>query len=365
MSALKFSQEDFEMSNDIVVFGLNGSKKYAKSVVYNLDLPLAEHTASAFEDGESYVKSNVNVRGRDVYVISSLASDKECGVNDKIVNLLWFIGSLKDASAKRVTAIIPYLGYARQDRKTESRAPITTKYFATVLESVGLDRLLTIDVHNLAAFQNAFRIPADNLDPIRLFADYLCGGTDFDGNPVLECIPEPLSESSDNSDLVVMSPDIGGIGRCAQIQTAIAKKLGGIEIPLAIFDKRRAKKENSTKSELLGGKIIGDVSNKRVIIYDDMISTGGTIAKAANAIVQAGGQIFAICATHGLFIGQAESILNNVGNIVVSDSVPTWRLDSGKWKSKLFVVKTSRLVAQSIRRTHEEGGSISDLLKVV
>lgn len=319
------------MNNDIVVFGLNGSKQYAKSVVYNLDLPLADHTASAFEDGESYVKSNVNVRGRDVYVISSLASDKECGVNDKIVNLLWFIGSLKDASAKRVTAIIPYLGYARQDRKTESRAPITTKYFAKVFESVGLDRLLTIDVHNLAAFQNAFRIPADNLDPIRLFADYLCGGNDADGIPVAECITEPLSDSPDNSDLVVMSPDIGGIGRC----------------------------------DLLGGKVIGDVENKRVIIYDDMISTGGTIAKAANAVIQAGGRIYAICATHGLFIGQAESVLNNVGNIVVTDSVPTWRLDASKWKHKLFVVKTSRLVAQSIRRTHEEGGSISDLLKVV
>jgi len=280
------------------------------------------------------------------------------------VNMLWFIGSLKDASAKRVTAIIPYLGYARQDRKTESRAPITTKYLARVFESVGLDRLLTIDVHNLAAFQNSFRIPADNLDPIRLFTDYLCGGIGFDGMPVTDCLPDALAASPDNSDLVVMSPDIGGMPRCGQIQTALSKRLGGIEIPLAIFDKRRVKKENSTVSELLGGRIIGNVENKRVIIYDDMISTGGTIVKAAKAVVQAGGKVFAVCATHGLFIGNADEILQMSLRIVVADTVPTWRLDPIKWKDKLFVVNTFRLVGQSIRRTHEEGGSISDLLTV-
>lgn len=351
------------MYSNLIIFGLNGSREYAKNVAYNIDMPLADHTASHFDDGESYVKSNVNVRGNDVYVISGLHSDKECGINDKIVNMLWFIGSLKDASAKRVTAIIPYLGYARQDRKTESRAPITTKYLAKVFESVGLDRLLTIDVHNLAAFQNSFRIPADNLDPIRLFTDYLCGGIGFDGMPIADCLPDALTTSSDNSDLVVMSPDIGGMSRCGQIQTALSKRLE-IEIPLAIFDKRRVKKENSTDSELLGGRIIGNVESKRVIIYDDMISTGGTIAKAAKAVEQAGGKVFAVCATHGLFNGNADENLSDIDRIIVSDTVPSWRLDPVKWKNKLFIVKTSRLVGQSIRRTHEEGGSISDLLKV-
>jgi ribose-phosphate pyrophosphokinase len=347
----------------LIIFGINGATEYTKSVGHHIDLHISEHTEQQFSDGENYIKSNVNVRGSDIYIISDLYSDNELSINDKFMNLILFIGSLKDASATRVTAIIKYLGYFRQDRKTESRAPITTKYLARVFESVGLDRLLTIDVHNLAAFQNSFRIPADNLDPIRLFTDYLCGGTGYDGMPIADCLPDALTTSLDNSDLVVMSPDIGGMPRCGQIQTALSKRLG-IEIPLAIFDKRRVKKENSTVSELLGGRIIGNVENKRVIIYDDMISTGSTIVKAAKAVVQAGGKVFAVCATHGLFIGNADENLSDIDRIIVSDTVPSWRLDPIKWKNKLFIVKTSRLVAQSIRRTHEEGGSISDLLKV-
>ena len=347
------------MNNDIAIFGLNGSKDYAKRIAYALDVPLQDHTASNFEDGESYVKSNVNVRGRDVYVICSLHTDSKSGINDKIVNMLWFIGSLKDASAKRVTAIFPYLGYARQDRKTESRAPIVTKYVAQVFESVGLDRLLTIDVHNLSAFQNAFRIPVDNLDPIRLFTDYLCGGIGVDGMPVADCIEDPLSLRSDNSDLVVLSPDIGGMPRSAALQTALSKRLG-IEIPLAIFDKRRVKKENSTESELLGGRIIGDVKGKKVIIYDDMIASGGTIIKAGKAVTDNEGEIYAICATH--FIGNAKDELKTAGRIVIADTIPL-KPEFQSW-GNLFVVRSTRLVAQAIKRTHEEGGSISDLLKV-
>jgi ribose-phosphate pyrophosphokinase len=348
------------MNNDISVFGLNGTQEYARQVAYALDVPLQEHTASNFEDGESYVKSNANVRGSDVYVICSLFTDLESGINDKIVNMMWFIGSLRDASAKRITAIVPYLGYSRQDRKTESRAPIVTKYVAQAFEAMGLDRLLTIDVHNLSAFQNAFRIPVDNLDPIRLFTDYLCGGIGKDGMPIADCISDPLSLRKDNSDLVVMSPDIGGMPRSAALQTALSKKLG-IEIPLAIFDKRRVKKENSTESELLGGRIIGDVKRKKIIVYDDMISSGGTIIKASKAVTDAGGEIYAICATH--FIGNAKDELKNVGRLIITDTIPV-RAEFQSWKN-LNIVKTTRLVAQVIKRTHEEGGSISDLLKVV
>jgi len=353
---------------NLVIFGLNGSKGYAKKVANVCDTALSSHVEQSFEDGESYPKSNVNVRNADVYVIAGLYSDKQHSINEKLVNLMWFVGSLKDASAGRITVVSPYLGYMRQDRKTESRAPITTKYMGKVLASVGVDRILTIDVHSLAAFQNSFNMPADNLDTIRLFTDYLVGGEIE--NTSIDCFsPNPLCENPDN--LAVVSPDIGGITRMGILQTALQKRLNSVlktdkvKISFAVYDKRRVEAESTDterKTEILGSQIIGDVKGKRVIIYDDMISSGKTIAKAYQAVEAAGGDPFVVCAAHPIFTGEAEKQLAGVKNIVVCDTVPVIRQNA--WGERLAVVSTTRFVARAIQRTHEEGGSLSDLLTV-
>ena len=339
--------------NNLIVFGLNGSKSYAKKVCSHLDVNLSSNTEKYFDDGESYIKSDVNVREADVYIISSIYSDSKQTVNEKLVNLLWFIGSLRDASAGRITAIIPYMGYARQDRKTESRAPITTKYLSQVFKSVGLDRMLAIDIHNPSAFQNGFRIPIDNLDSFKLFTDYLCEEQESHTAGIFD--PPFLVKGMD--DLVVLSPDIGGMTRSGFFQTALSNRLG-VDIPLAVFDKRRI------DGQVHGSRIIGNVENKKVLIFDDMIATGSTISKAVEAVDKHGGRVIGVCATHGLFTGNANEALLKIDNLFITDTVPPWRLDLSRWNNKkLRIVPTFKLVAKAIRRTHEAGGSISDLLK--
>lgn len=337
--------------SDLVVFGLNGSQPYARKIASFLDMGLTPNEEEYFEDDESYIKSiggrEGNVRDKDVYVIAGFYSDKKRSINEKFVDLLFFIGSLRDASARRITAVLPYMGYARQDRKTESRAPITTKYVAQAFEGLGLDRVLTIDVHSLAAFQNSFRIPADNLDTVRLFTDFLCGSDE--GN-----IDDPLQPGS--NDLVVLTPDIGGLTRNARYQAALEKRLK-VNIPLAVFDKRRV------EGVVQGSRIIGDVKGKRVILFDDMIASGSTVAKASEAVEAAGGRIYAVCATHGLFTGDAQKKLSGVKRLVITDTIPPFRLDLAAWGNRLQIVPTARFVARAIRRTHEGGGSISDLLE--
>lgn len=337
---------------NLVLFGLNGSKTYADEVAGFLDIKVSSNKEQHFDDGESYLRSDVNVRNADVYVIAGLYSDKQQTVNEKLVNLLWFCGSLKDASARRVTCIIPYFGYGRQDRKTESRAPITTKYMARTIQSMGVDRVLTIDIHSLSAFQNSFKIPVDNLDTVRLFTDY-------------------ISKTTSSKDLVCLSPDIGGIARTSLLQKALEKRLE-ISIPLAVFDKRRVESasKNGTirETEVVGSRIIGDVKGKRVIIYDDIIATGTTIGKAVEAVEAEGGEVEAVCCAHGLFTkdskGPAEEKLASVKKLIITDTVPPWRLNMDNWNDRLKIIPTTKLFAQAIKRTHEEGGSISDLLLI-
>jgi ribose-phosphate pyrophosphokinase len=347
-------------AHPLVLFGIAGSEAYADKIAEKFTstqpqswqpAKRSEHVEKHFGDGESYLKSKVNVRDADVYVVCSLHTDDALRVNEKLVDLLWFIGSLRDASAHRITAVIPYMGYARQDRKTESRAPITTKYMAQVLESVGVNRVLTMDVHSLAAFQNSFRIPVDNLDTTRLFVDHL--------TELLHPFP--------TSDLVVLSPDIGGMTRCGLIQRALSKRVAEMldvpptEIPLAIFDKRRV------DGEVEGSRIIGNVMGKKVLIFDDLIASGTTIAKAAEAAVKAGGEIYAVCATHGQFTdwGVIENLLGLNGQkqlakrLIVTDSIK----QANDFSGRLTVIDTSHFLADAVKRTHS-GGSISDLLTV-
>lgn len=332
------------------IFGLNSSKYYAESVCKLLGIDLSPHEEELFEDGESYLKAEDgpkgNVRGHDVFVIQSLFSDEKESVNDKLVKLCMFCGSLKDASAHEVIPILPYLAYSRQDRKTASRAPITTKYVARMLEANYIDRVLLTDVHNLAAEQNCFNVPIDVLEVKNLFAEW------FARNLIATGIQK----------VKVLSPDSGGLGRCERFRNALLRNLHIMgssidDIEIVVFDKVRI------KNQVVGSRIIGDVNDADVIAYDDMISTGSTMKKACNAVKEQKGRLYAICATHGLFCGKANEILSELDtNIVIGDTVRPWRLTEEN-KKKLHIIDTTKMVSEAIRRIHNGSGSISELLK--
>jgi ribose-phosphate pyrophosphokinase len=341
---------------------MEGSRTFAQHVARFLDVPVSRHVEHYFEDKEPYVRSDVNVRGCDVYVISSMYTDREQSVGEKFNKLLFFLGSLVDASAERITVVVPYMAFARQDRKTESRAPISIKYFAQCIEAVGANRVLTMDVHNLSAFQNAFRIPTDTLESKNLIADYVCGvdsGWTTDGVPlrVDHHVPDPLI--NDSSDLVVLAPDSGGMGRAKRFRNALERRL---QTPNRI-DVVHLDKERLSGTEVAGSKIVGDVEGKRVIILDDVISSGGTIGVAAKAVEKHNGTVWAACATHGLFVGRAAENLRGIERVIITDTIEPFRLDMDSFRDRLHVIPTSMMFAQAIRRTHEGGGSISDLLK--
>ncbi len=321
------------------IFGLNGTHKFAESVAESLDINLNRHVEKYFPDREPYVRADENVRGCDVYVIQSLYTDEHESVNDKFIKLLYFIGSLKDASAERVTAVIPYFGYQRQDRKTESRASITTKYVAMMLEAAGADRVLSMDVHSLAVFQNSIRIPTDHLEAKNLIVD-----------EVAICLRNQQEE------IAVLAPDSGGAGRADRFRKSLAAKLAK-KIPLVHMDKIRE------GSEVHGNTISDNIEGKIIIAVDDMISSGSTLAKAAETVEKFGGNFWGACATHGLFVGDVGSNLAKINNIVVTDTIDKVRCLHYDHSKKIKVLSCTKLFAKAIRRIHDEGGSISDLLR--
>ena len=328
------------MSNmNLRLFALNASRAFGEQVAASMGIPLAEQEEREFEDGEHKVRPLVNVRGADVFVIHSLYGDAQQSVNDKLVRLAFFIGALKDASAARVTAVIPYLCYGRKDRKTKSRDPVTTRYVASLLEAVGVDGVVTLDVHNLAAYQNAFRCRTDHLEAKKLFIEFFL----------------PLSESEE---IVVVSPDIGGVKRAEQFREALEKKL---EIPVAsaFMEKKRS------AGVVSGEAIVGDVEDKVAIIIDDMIASGGTIARTVKACHLRGASKICAAASHGLFAQDADKNLAEpaLEQLVITDSVQPFRLHSGDVREKLEVLRCAPLFAKAIRCIHS-GDSIVELLAV-
>jgi len=269
------------MHDDLMLFALDATRAYGEVVARQLGVALSAHEEREFEDGEHKTRPLVSVRGRDVYVIQSLYADPKQSVNDKLVRLLFFLGALKDASAGRLTAIVPYLAYARKDRKSKARDPVTTRYVATLFEAVGTDCVVTLDVHNLAAFQNAFRCRTDHLEAGTLFVEALVPlvGTD---------------------DLVVVSPDAGGIKRAEAFRERFA---AAVKRPVATAFAEKYRSDGI----LTGEALVGDVQGKTAVIVDDLISAGNTMARAAKACRARGATRVLAVASHGVFATAATT----------------------------------------------------------
>ncbi len=325
------------MEGELTLFALDASRDFGAKVAQALGLPLAPHEERAFEDGEHKSRSLVNVRGRDVFVVQSLYGDARESANDKLCRLLFFVGALKDAAAARVTALVPYLCYARKDQKTKPRDPVTTRYVAALFEAVGADRIVTIDVHNLAAYQNAFRCATDHLEAKGLFVEYL--------RPRLR-----------DAAAVVVSPDIGGVKRAERFRIALVGALGR-DVPLAIMEKERS------AGVVTGQALVGDVAGRVAVVIDDLISTGTTLARVAAACRSRGATRVVAAATHGIFSEDANARLAEpaLAEVVVTDTVQPFRLTEPAARQKLVVLETAPLFAAAARRIHE-GGSIVELL---
>lgn len=307
---------------DIKIFAANASKELAQKMADQLGLPLGKCEVSTFSDGEIAVSIHETVRGSDVFVVQSTNTP----VNNNLMELLIMIDALKRASAGRITAVIPYFGYARQDRKSKSRDPITAKLVADLITAAGADRVLTMDLH-AAQIQGFFNIPLDHMV----------------GMPILS----RLFETKHIEDLVVVSPDLGSVTRAR----AFANSL---DAPIAIIDKRRPK---ANVSEIMN--IIGDIEGKNVVIIDDIIDTAGTLCNAANALKERGAKSVRACATHGVLSGPAlERIQNSaLEEVVLLDTI---HLPEEKRIDKIKSVTVATIFADAIRRIYADQ-SISTL----
>lgn len=319
------------------LFALHATRDWGEAVAAQLGVPLAPHEERAFEDGEHKTRPLASVRGRDVYVLQSLYGEDAEGVDSKLCRLLFFVASLKDASAASVTAVLPYLAYARKDRRTQPRDPVTTRYLAALLEAMGTSRVVTLDVHNLAAYQNAFRCPTEHLEATGLFARHFAA--------VVGSQP-----------VVVVSPDAGGIKRAEQFRLRLAAALGR---PVAAAFAEKHRSEGVVRGDL----IVGDIAGRCAIVVDDLIASGTTIARSVAACRGQGATAVYAAASHGLFNGAAPQVLADpaLTGIVVTDTVPPFRLPPGPVRAKLQVLPTAPLFAEAIRRLHA-GGSLSELL---
>lgn len=324
--------------SESLVFALEATREFGARVASALDLPLAPHEERVFEDGEHKARPLVNVRGRDVFVVQTLHGDASQSANDKLCRLLFFIGALKDAAAGRVTALVPYLCYARKDRKTKPRDPVTTRYVAGMFEAVGTDCVVTLDVHNLAAYQNAFRRGAEHLEAKRLFVEYFV-------------------RRLQGIDVAVVSPDVGGVKRAEAFREALARGLGR-DVPFAVMQKGRS------AGVVSGETLFGEVGGRTAILLDDLIATGTTLARAAAACRARGAARVVAAATHGLFTGEANARLADpaLDEIVTTDTIPPFRLTDPAARRKLVTLEVAPLFAAAARRLHE-GGSIVELLE--
>lgn len=293
----------------------NANRELVKKIGEELGVGLADSEVTHFSDGEINVEIRETVRGMDVYIVQPTCSP----VNDNIMETLILIDAVKRASAGRINAVIPYYGYARQDRKTRSREPITAKLVADLLTKAGADRVVTMDLH-AGQIQGFFDIPVDHLTAIPLLAEYF---------------KDILGKNT-----VVVSPDLGGVTRVRNFANIL-------DLPIAIIEKRRPK---ANVAEVMN--VIGDIEDKNVILVDDMIDTAGTICEAATVLKRFGAKKVYGCATHGVLSGPAiERIANSeLERFVITDTIP---LPEGIEAPKIDVVSVSTIFAEAIRRIND------------
>ncbi len=305
---------------DLKIFTANSNPKVAEDIASALGLQISNSEVKTFSDGEIAVSVGESVRGSDVFIVQSTSYP----VNDHLMELLIMTDAMRRASANRITAVIPYFGYARQDRKAKARDPISAKLVADMLTTAGVDRVLTMDLH-AAQIQGFFDIPVDHLLGVPLLAPYFA-----------------QKFAGDMDDIMVVSPDFGSVTRARNFAQRI-------DAPIAIVDKRRQK---ANVCEVMN--IIGDVKDKRVILVDDMIDTAGTLCNAANALVEKGGakEVYA-CATHGVLSGPAmERIQNSViKEVVLLDTVP---IPQDKMIDKIVTLPVGEVFAEAIERIYED-----------
>ena len=311
----------------VKIFAGSSSKQLAEKIAKYLEIELTSVQIIKFADGETFVKSNESVRGDKVFIVQSTSKP----VNESIMELLIFIDALRRSSAKEIVAVIPYYGYARQDRKASPREPITSKLVANLLTVAGATRVVTMDLH-ARQIQGFFDIPVDHMEALPILAKHF------------------IKYGFSPEETVVVSPDVGGVKRAR----SLAKWL---HTPLAIIDKRRAK---ANVSEVMN--IIGDVKGKKAILIDDMIDTAGTICNAAVALKEKGAIEVYGCATHAIFSGPAVDRLKEsaFSEIVVTDTV---ELPEDKIFDKLRVLSTSKMFAETIKRV-VVSEAISDLFEM-
>lgn len=323
-SAQTHSDSNRPASGRLRIFAPRTSAALGTEIAKLLGIELARSEEREFEGGEHKMRSLENVCGRDVVVVDSLNGVDDMSANDKLCRLLFFIGSLKDAGAASVTACVPYLCYARKDRRTQPHDPITTRYVAAMFEAVGTDRVIGLDVHNEAAFDNAFRCKTIRTEGHEVFMPH-------------------LSKPIDLSRCVVASPDIGGVKRAQRLQEAISIEFKR-DIGFAFMEKRRA------RGVIAGDAFVGLVDGADVLLYDDMIVSGGTILKATQAARAAGAKKVVVAATHAAFTDDALKLFAADGPdlVLVSDSIALSGSVIEKASSRLQICSSAPALAKAI-----------------
>ena len=314
------------LNNGLRIFTGSANPELAQKICSHLDISLGQALVTTFSDGEIRVEIGENVRGRDVFLIQSTCPP----ANHNLMELLIMIDAVKRASARRITAVIPYFGYARQDRKVAPRVPITAKLVADLLTTAGADRVLTMDLH-VGQIQGFFDIPVDNLY----------------ASPVMI----PYISKNFNHDLAIVSPDAGGVPRAR----AYAKRLGAT---LGLIDKRR---DAPGKAKAMN--LIGEVLGKEVVVLDDIIDTAGTLSEAAQVVIQNGARNINACCTHAVLSGPAVGRIRDskLNRLVVTDTIPL--NEEAKNCPKIIQLTVSHLLAQAILGIHRED-SISSIFEI-
>jgi ribose-phosphate pyrophosphokinase len=311
-----------------LIFASGQSAGFAQLVVAALGVPLAPSEEREFDGGEHKMRPLRDVRGRRVFVIQSIHGDAQASANDRLCRLLFFIGALKDAGAADVTACVPYLAYARKDRRTQPLDPVTSRYVAALFEAVGTARVVALDIHNEAAFDNAFRCETIRLEAASTFA-------------------ADLAARHPATRMVVASPDVGGIKRAEQFR-AVLETQYEVDAALAFMHKVRQ------RGVLSGETLVGDVEGSNVLVFDDLIASGSTVMRAVRAARAAGARTVSAIATHPVFLAEAIQLFGDDGpdTVMVSDSVPIRGQYASLLMGRLRVCTVAPLFAECIRRLH-------------